>query len=393
MEREHIKHEIRKRIQKKHRGIDEEAFALFWADEHVQDQVEYDHTKDKIEKDDWDWYVEQYERTLKLCHAYHQQMMAKMPRDVIHGNRRLYDMRNALPEEFLPAVNFTEFDELVIALMRETASYFAEQLPEVRLVLELLPELRRVHEQLLRGEPLTEEQLIELEWYLALWRVPFSPLNVLQVEDVAGIGLAPLLRDLPESPMSAVLVPSSAGEALNCLRNPPELPFSAVPLPGSVAEALNRAVDAILEVVVLPYDANDASYWLLYGEWPGSPEDGQCAMPRFWHSKTCIPAHLQPRTIVRIYQRLATTATLLVHDAQRPMRVRRPSLKNLKLALEAVTRLRAGHTWEQIASDWGVFPYEAKRKLVRVWNALGIPEKPIRLTTEEHENGETTGEQ
>jgi hypothetical protein len=359
MEREHIKHEIRKRIQKKHGDIDEDAFALFWADEYVQEQMGYNLDIGEVRKEDWKYYVEQYERTLKLCHAYHKQMMAKMPRDVIHGNRRLYEMRNLPPQEFLPEVNFTEFDELVIALMRETASYFAEQLPEVRLV----------REQLLCGEPLTEEELIELDKYLTLWTELEPLLNVLQVKDVAGIGLAPFLR------------------------NPPELPPSPVPLPGSVGEALKRAVEAILEVVVNYYDELDAAHWLLFRQWLDSPEYGRCVMPNSYHWKTCIPAHLEPRTIAQIYRRLATAANLLVHDAQRPMRVRRPSLKNLKLALEAVVRLRAGHTWKQIANDWGVFPYEVKRKLVRVWNALGIPEKPLRLTTEEHENGETPGEQ
>ena len=359
MTHKHIEDGIRKRILKKHTHIDEDAFALFWADEYVQEQVGYNLDTGEVRTEDWKYYVEQYERTLKLCYAYHKKMMAKMPRDVIHGNRRLYEMRNATAEEFLPAVNFTEFDKLVIALMRETASYFAEQLPEVRLV----------REQLLCGEPLTEDELIELDKYLTWWTELEPLLNALQVKDVAGIGLAPFLR------------------------NPPELPPSPVPLPGSVGEALKRAVEAILEVVVNYYDDLDAAHWLLFRQWLDSPEYGQCVMPNSYHWKTCIPAHLEPRTIVRIHQRLATTATQLVHHAQRPMRVRRPSLKNLKLALEAVVRLRAGHTWKQIANDWGKPPSHAKRTLVRVWNALGIPEKPLRLTTEEHENGETTGEQ
>ena len=359
MKTEHIEHEIRKRIQKKHGDIDEDAFALFWADEYVQEQVGYNLDIGEVRTEDWKYYVEQYERTLKLCHAYHKKMMAKMPRDVIHGNRRLYEMRNAIAEQFLPAVNFTEFDKLVIALMRETASYFAEQLPEVRLV----------REQLLCGEPLTEDERLEVERYLLLGFEPGHLLNVLQVEDVAGIGLAPFLR------------------------NPPELPPSTVPKFGSVGKALQRAVEAILNVVVTCNNEIDAANWLLFRQWLDSPQSGRCVMPYSYHWKRCIPAHLEPRTIIRIYQRLATAANLLVHDAQRPMRVRRPSLKNLKLALEAVVRLRAGHSWEQIASDWGVFPYEAKRKLVRVWNALGIPENPITSATEEHENGETTGEQ
>jgi len=358
MTREHIEDGIRKRILKKHTHIDEEAFALFWADEYVQEQVGYNLDIGEVRKEDWKYYVEQYERTLKLCHAYHQQMMAQMPRDVIHGNRRLYEMRNAIPEEFLPAVNFTEFDELVIALMRETASYFAEQLPEVRFV----------REQLLCGEPLTEDELMAVKWYLVAEYAPGHPLNVLQVEDVAGIGLAPFLR------------------------NPPPLQPSFLPLPGSVGEALKRAASAVWGVV-LCCAPRYAEHWLLFGEWYELPQFGQFVMPRFWHSQTCIPAHLEPRTIVRIYQRLATVSNQVVYRPQAPMRVRRPSLKNLKLALEAVTRLRAGHTWKQIANDWGKPPSHAKRTLVRVWNALGIPEKPIRLTTEEHENGETTGEQ
>jgi hypothetical protein len=358
MTREHIEDGIRKRILKKHTHIDEEAFALFWADEYVQEQVGYNLDIGEVRKEDWKYYVEQYERTLKLCHAYHKKMMAQMPRDVIHGNRRLYEMRNAIPEEFLPAVNFTEFDELVIALMRETASYFAEQLPEVRFV----------REQLLCGEPLTEDELMDVKWYLVAEYAPGHPLNVLQVEDVAGIGLAPFLR------------------------NPPPLQPSFLPLPGSVGEAMKRAASAVWGVV-LCCAPRYAEHWLLFGEWYELPQFGQFVMPRSYQWNTCIPAHLEPRTIVRIYQRLATVSNQVVYRLQAPMRVRRPSLKNLKLALEAVTRLRAGHTWKQIANDWGKPPSHAKRTLVRVWNALGIVENPITTLQGEHENGETTGEQ
>ena len=359
MTRENIERRIRERIVKRKGHIDEDAFAEFWADENVQEQVEYHLDEQNLPESEWNWYVAEYERTLKKCRAYHTKQVAKMPREFVHGNRRLYEMRKQQLQQFLPEVNFTERDTLVIALMRETASYFAEQLPEVRLV----------REQLLCGEPLTDDELDTLERYIVFDFEPDWLLNVLQVEDVAGIGLAPFLR------------------------NPPRLPLSPVPVPGSVGEALQRAVEAILSVVLNYYDEMDAAHWLLRKQWLDAPSEGRFVMPRLWQWKTCIPAHLEPRTIVRIYQRLATFSTLLVHDAKRPMRVRRPSLRTLKRALEAVVRLRAGHTWKQIATDWGVPPSHAKRTLVRVWNALGIPENLLTLAKEEHEDGEASWEQ
>lgn len=232
-------------------------------------------------------------------------------------------------------------DRLIVALLEQLASLVAERLPIVR----------SLRQGLLRGQR-TEQSLSEV--IACCYAGAPHRLNAISMVEVAEHGWT--LED-------ALRLADAQEEAH--------------PRPLSIAWVISRAVSQVRAKVAVASEIT-ALLWLMDGEWRSSLEWGNCVVP-LPGVVLCLPAGLHPATAFRAYQRRAAFLVEVAHG-EPPKRVRAPSEKTLKEAIEVVRLLRQGRTWKEITKTLGKnYPSLAKRDFRRCLQALGCSHDVLSL--------------